>query len=258
MYKIENSKDLDITRLQLFFHRGVIYNNQTQNTDMLQIRIIPDMSNIEDPDNNLPYYAPFNPTTIIKGVSEKDSGKESKATQVWVLCTNDFKIGWVFSEANDQYEINEKNVRFPWTFNAFKNHILRQHISTSGWKYEELKVMFSNAPFVRNYDSGGTPETAVSLDVINVRTGERAIMLQSGTSITIMQKGIKLRAGSPDSSPSIIDITPEKIDMVANTISLWGRNSTSLGKHGMQVPGMLGAPTSVDGSPIVPLLDISI
>lgn len=253
----EIKKDVQF-KSQLFFRRAVIYDNLSVKSDMLRVRPIPDMIGFAEED--LPMYSSFNPTTIIKGVSEKEAGNISKATQIWIICTDDYRVGWIFSEANQQYAIETKQVDDPWAFNALKTHVMRQHMKTSGVKYNELKVLFSNARMVNQYDTAGidgSPSTAVGLDVVNVRTGERWMMLQSGTSISLTQNEICLRVGSPDSSPSFLKIKPSGIEMTSDNIAIWGRNATSLGKHGMQVAGMLGAPTAIDGSPLVPLLDIT-
>lgn len=244
---------------QLFFRRAIIYDNMNAKSDMLRVRPIPDM--VGFPEDDLPLYSSFNPTTLVKGVSEKDTGSIDKATQIWIICTDDYKVGWVFGEANQQYAPETKKVDDPWAFNALKTHVLRQHLKESGAKYTELKILFSNARFVNAYDSAGiddNPSTAVGLDVVNVRTGERWMMLQSGTSISLTQNEICLRVGSPDNSPSFLKIKPSGIEMTSDSIAIWGRNATSLGKHGMRIAGMLGAPTGLDGSPLVPFPDLTV
>lgn len=243
---------------QLFIRRAVIYDNMNYKSDMLRVRPIPDMLGFAEED--LPCYPPFNPTTILKGVSEKQAGTVDKATQIWIICTDDYRVGWVFGEANQQYATEATKVEDPWAFNKFKTHLLRQHIGPSKAAYKEMKVLFSNARYVNAYDNAGisgASTTAITIDAVNVRTGERWIMLQSGTSIAIMQDQINLRVGSPDKGPSSICIKPKSIDIIADNIQLYGRKATSLGKHGMQAVGMLGAATAVDGSPLVPLLDIT-
>lgn len=243
---------------QLFIRRAVIYDNMNYKSDMLRVRPIPDMLGFAESD--LPCYPPFNPTSVLKGVSEKQAGKVAGATQIWIICTDDYRVGWVFGEANQQYATEATKVEDPWAFNKFKTHLLRQHITPGNADYKEMKVLFCNARYVNAYDNAGisgSADTAVTIDAVNVRTGERWIMLQSGTSIAIMQDQIDMRVGSPDNSPSFIRIKPKAIDIVTDYLQIYGRQATSLGKHGMYVAGMLGAPTAVDGSPLVPLLDIT-
>lgn len=244
-------------RTQLYFRRAVIYDNLTAKTDVLRVRVIPDMIGYKPDD--LPYYPFFDSTQVIKGVSEKDSDI-TKATQIWVICTNDNKVGWVLGFATSQYSSRTTKVSEPWPFSAFKSQVMRCHLDKNFAKYDELKVLFSNHSLVNSYDDAGingAQATAISLDVVNVRTGDRVMMLQSGTTFALTQNQIYMRVGSPDQDVSFIKITAGAIEITSNQVILYGRNKTSLGKHGMKVCGMLGAPTAVDGSPIVPLMDIT-
>ena len=227
-------------RTQLYFRRAVIYDNLTAKTDMLRVRVIPDMIGYKPDD--LPYYPFFDSTQVIKGVSEKDSDI-TKATQIWVICTNDNKVGWVLGFATSQYSSRTTKVSEPWPFSAFKSQVMRCHLDKNFAKYDELKVLFSNHSLVNSYDDAGT--------------GDRVMMLQSGTTFALTQNQIYMRVGSPDQDVSFIKITAGAIEITSNQVILYGRNKTSLGKHGMKVCGMLGAPTAVDGSPIVPLMDIT-
>lgn len=257
-----NAKDLQDkvnNKSQLLFKRAVLYDNMTAKSDMLTVRILPDMVSYKEED--LPNYSCFNPTTVIKGVAEKDTRNIDTATQLWVVCTEDFLVGWVLMEAQDQYDIRDTEINGAWGFNTFKTHLLRCHLNTDSAEYSELKVLFNNLKFVSAYKEAGISDsgrsTAVGLDVVNVRTGERFMMLQSGTTFAFTQDQIYLRVGSPDQDSSFIKMTAGSIEITSNNVILYGRKKTSLGKHGMQVVGMLGAPTALDGSPLVPLLDMT-
>lgn len=256
--KLEKVNDTVKARSQLLIKKAVLYDNLTAKTDMLKVRILPDMVGFAEDD--LPNYGYFNPTQIIKGVAEKSTGNMDTATKLWIICTEDFLVGWIFCEANDQYNIEDTSVSDAWGFNKFKEHLLRCHLDTDSATYSDLKVLFNNIKAVSAYNeaglsSGTTP--SVGLDVVNVRTGERFMMLQSGTTFALTQSQIYLRAGSPDQHSSTIRIQPGSIEITADNLVLYGRNKTSLGKHGMQLCGMLGAPTGLDGSPLVPLLDVT-
>lgn len=259
-----NLRDYVEKNAQLQIRRGIIYSNMSAKSDMLKVRILPDMVGYAEED--LPNYACYNPTMMIKGVAEKETRDINIATQVWVICTSDFLVGWVLGEANQQYDVEEDKVDDPWGFNTFKTHLLRAHLNTKSAEYSELKVLFSNAKFVSTYTeadigTNSTPANAVGLDIVNVRTGERYILLQSGTTLALTQDTLYMRVGSPkdvnNSTHSYIKMTAGSIEIVADNISIHGKKATSLGKHGMKVAGMLGAPTSVDGSPLVPLTDIT-
>lgn len=243
---------------QLYIRRAVIYDNMNAKSDMLKVRILPEMIGYDASD--LPNYPSFNPTAVIKGVSEKDCRDISVATKVWVVCTNDYLTGWILSEANDQYNIEDPGVNDAWGFNKFKEHLLRCHLNVDTAVYSELKVLFSNVKNVSAYNEAGisnSRKTSVGLDVVNVRTGERFMMLQSGTTFALTQDQIYFRVGSPDKTNSFIRIQAGSIEMTADNIIVWGRHKTSLGKHGFKLCGALGAATALDGSPLVPLLDIT-
>lgn len=256
-----NLKDYVDKNAQLQIRRGIIYSNMSIKSDMLKVRILPDMVNCTEDD--LPNYACYNPTQMIRGVAEKDTKDINKATQIWVICTSDFLVGWVLGEANQQYAIEDSKVEDPWGFNAFKNHLLRIHLNTNSAEYSELKVLFSNARFVRTYADADLyldkkPANAIGLDVVNIRTGERFMMLQSGTTFALTQDTLYMRVGSPDkNSVSFIRMTAGAIELTSDNIILHGRKATSLGKHGMHVAGILGGPSALDGSPLVPLSDIT-
>ena len=245
---------------ELKFRRGAIYSNNKIGSDVLTIRILPDMVGWKKED--LPKYPMFNPTQLIKGVSEEDTKDPTKATQVWVICTDDFKIGFVMAESMEEYDTSVKKILEPYNYKQLFTHVRRQNLNTNSFDYAELKVLFNNQSFVNLYNdkgisSKGGVATATAMDVINVRTGERWYMMQSGTAISIFQNQIYLRVGSPNKKSSTISMTPNKIEIVANEISIYGRKKTALGKHGFKVCGILGAPTAVDGSPIVGFTDVT-
>lgn len=256
---INKLKDYVNQRSQLQIRRGIIYSNMSVKSDMLKIRILPEMVGYSE--NDLPNYACYNPTTMIKGIAEKDTKSIDKATQVWVICTEDFLVGWVLGEANQQYSTEDSSIEDPWGFSAFKTHLLRTHLNVKSAKYDELKILFSNARFVDMYNDAGLgsskPATAIGLDVVNIRTGERFMLLQSGTTFALTQDTLYMRVGSPDQSASFIRMTASSIEITSNNVILYGRTATSIGKHGMHVAGMLGSPSSLDGSPLVPLIDIT-
>lgn len=245
---------------ELHIRQAILYDNLAARQDMLTVRILPEMSGLSA--DLLPNYAYFNPSQVIKGVSEKQSRDVNAATKLWVVCTSDFCTGWVVCEANNQYDTTDTESEDAWGFAKFKEHLLRCRLDTNSADYSELKVLFNNSKTVNLYNEAGIKKndsrsTAISLDIINVRTGERFMLLQSGTMFALTQDQIYFRVGSPDDTNSFIRIQAGSIEMTSDNIILYGRQKTSLGKHGFQLCGMLGAATALDGSPLVPLLDIT-
>lgn len=245
---------------EMHFYRGQIVQNMYKKSDMLRIRILPDMvgANKED----LPLFPMFNPTMVIKGVSEEDTKDASMATQVWVLATDDFTTGYVVAEANQQYPTTSISTVDPYGFSTLYTHASRMKLNTNSLNYNEIRVMFYNSRFkdlytVEGIETKNGVATADYIDAVNVRTGERWWMNSSGTAIAFMQSKIVLRVGSPDSDPSVIDMDTSHIRIESDNISIHGRKHTSLGRHGMKVCGILGAPTAVDGSPIIGFPDMT-
>ena len=257
----------------LIFKKARIYSNCTKGSDMLRVRILPDMEGLEE--DLLPYYAPFSPCTIIKGASElelKSSNKATAATVVWCVCTTDFKVGWILFEANSQYGIEDTQVSSPWGFDSFKTQLERMQIVTNA-DYSELRVNLTTAPISDTFLSAGVTTTATeggtvgsvkkgtaaSLDVVNVRTGERCIMLQAGTCLFLGQGEIFLRVGNPGQESnqgsdraSTIHMTTDTIDFKAKYIKFHPGAFIKLGDlTSAHIPIMYGASTAVDGTPFV-------
>lgn len=244
---------------ELKFYRGSIAENMKIGSDMLKIRVLPDMKNT--PVDELPSYPMFDATKIIRGVSEEDTKDSSIATQVWLLATEDFKIGFVFAEAVEETSTNDTAVDIPYNFNGLFKHLSLMNLDTNSVDYRELKVLYTNNRFqslYANYVSGKkSVDKCDYIDIVNIRTGERWWVMGTGTAFAFMQNKIVLRVGSPNKDHSKIEMDASHIDMVANNISLYGRKHTSLGKHGMKVTGILGSPTAVDGSPLIGFDDLT-
>ena len=242
----------------LYFRRASLVSNSKIGSDLVQVRILPDMVGI--PKEECPWYAPFNPSELFRGPSEEDAdGNTDNSLQLWVVCTEDFKTGWVFGEANLEYHIQSKKVDAPYAYKSLYSHLRRLKMGkTDGFKYPELKILNTNSKHVDMYNAiGKKNDNTKSYDIMNVRTGERWMFMDSGVSFAMQRDGITLRVGSPNMDHSFIRITNSKIEIVSNQIVIWGKNNTSLGKHGYHVVGMLGAPTAVDGSPLIPMLDMT-
>lgn len=247
---------------QLYFRRASLYSNSTLNKDKLKVRILPDMVGLDK--KELPFYGMFNSTELIHGLAEEDTYDYQKSTKLWVLCTSDYKSGFIFSEDNSDNDISSNKSSISWPFKSFYTHVSRMGLNTNSFNYKELKVIYTNTPYYNMFSVSGVTEkksikTAGMIDVTNTRTGERWIMLSSGTCIAIMQDGLHFRVGSPSlDGRSTIDITPNEIYIKSKNIVLDAEH-TSLGRHGMNVAGFQGCiPVAVDGQSIVPLYDVTI
>ena len=245
---------------ELHFYRASIYSNATRHTDKLKVRILPDM--VGEDEGKLPIFPMFNSCELIHGVAEDEVHDYKKSTVVWGLATNDFHFGYVFCEAGPESQISAKKSVALWPYSTFFTHISRMNMNTNSFDYKELKVLYHNTPYYNMYQWGNIKNkrglaTAGCIDVTNVRTGERWIMLTSGTAIGICQDGLHFRVGSPSKDRATIDMTANKIYIKAQNIILDAQH-TSLGRHGMNLAGFQGPiPVGVDGQALVPLYEIT-
>ena len=102
-------------------------------------------------------------------------------------------------------------------------------------------------------------KTSITLDISNIRTGERWWMNSSGSCLYFGQRKIMTRVGSPDHQFSTITQQPNDITLKAKNITLDAEH-LCLGHHGMHLPGMQGLipDTGVGGMSIIPLMDITV
>ena len=129
-------------------------------------------------------------------------------------------------------------------------------------RIEELKVLFDTQPYFQRYKQAGIDaksgvETSYSLDIINIRTGERWFIQSSGTCLYMGQGKIVQRVGSPEMKFSIITQTPSGITLKAKNITLDAEH-LCLGHHGGNLAVFNGKlPVAVDGQTIYPAYDVT-
>lgn len=257
---------MELEHTVLHFHMAAIYSNGKQNKDKVKVRIIPDLLDVNPKD--LPSFPMWNPTELIHGLSEEESGDAGSAERVWVVCTDDYQFGFVLGVAGTSSgPFLEKN-SLTWPYSLFKTHAKRMGTNGNALLYKDLCVLYTNvhsmtrayaagkAEAKMQYATSGTP-AAFILDVVNWKTGDRWIMHQSGTCIYFGQSSLVLRVGSPGKQHSTITQTCDTITIKAKNVVLDGEH-TSLGKHGMKACAMQGViPIAKDGMSIVPLYDVT-
>jgi len=247
---------------ELVFKRASLYSNMEVGSDKLKVRILPDMVN--DPPEDLPILSMFDKTQVIHGVAEEDTGDPNLSTLLWVLVTNDNLGGFVFSEANVDSYIYDSMDQATWPYKIYRDHIQRMNLNINCFNYEELRVNCSNQTHFMQFCKAGIYEkygvkTSITLDISNIRTGERWWMNSSGSCLYFGQRKIMTRVGSPDHQFSTITQQPNDITLKAKNITLDAEH-LCLGHHGMHLPGMQGLipDTGVGGMSIVPLMDITV
>lgn len=245
---------------------ATLYKNGNNGSCKLQMRVLPDMLGWKE--SELPWYPMFSATQDLHGCSEFTGGSQNKATKYWVACTSDYKTGFVITEASSEShtETKKTNSNDSWPFTTFYTHMGRCGLDTSRVKYNELKVLYKNTNLEGSYDktsSGtlgfGAAKPTVCLIVTNVKSGDIWIMHGSGTTVYIGSGKIYLRAGSPNASHSLIEMTPNQIHISADDIIFDPLLHLSLGKAGGNLCATYGLiPYATDGIASVPLPNVTV
>lgn len=247
---------------ELVFKRAALYSNLTYGSDKLKVRVLPDQVGV--PAEDLPIYPMFDKTEVIHGVAEEDTHDTNLSTLLWVLVTPDNLNGFIFSEANVDSYIYEPNEQTPWPYKDFRKHIQLMNLNINCFNYAELRVLYSTQPYFYKFHSADIKNkfgvgTGFTLDIINIRTGERWWMNSSGSCIYFGQRKIESRVGSPGLEHSTIIQQPSDVTIKAKNITLDAEH-LCLGHHGMHLPGMQGLipDNTKGGMAIVPLMDITV
>jgi|GEM_PF-6964483 len=245
--------DEDLDRLH--FYKAKIYDYCGPYDDRLQVRILPQMVNLADSEcGNLPCFPPFFKGQVIMGKTEKDDGYDN-ADYVYCVAVPDFTYGYVLGKSNF-FESSSVSVKMGDSYNykAVENFLDKMQVSFSELEYQNICV--------QSYTTG---DSGMMIDFFNYKTGEKVIMLTSGTIVTIQHSKVFIRVGTPakptgsSTKPySIVDITPTAINIKTPNLIIDAKH-ISLGKHGQKLTGVLGlVPTAVDGQAYSNVSNISV
>lgn len=244
-----------------------LYKNGNNESCKLQVRVLPEMLGWKE--EFLPWYPIFSASQDLHGNSESQCGDQKKATKYWVVCTSDYKTGFVVTEASIESHTNVKQVTDPesWPFQTFYTHMSRCGVDVSRCNYNELKVLYRNTTLESYFDNSGqsgggalgSAKTSMCLIITNVRTGDLWIMLGSGTTVAVNERKIYFRVGSPNAKNATIEMTASEIHMSADNIVLDPLKHLSLGKAGGNLCATYGLiPYAVDGIASVPLPNVTV
>jgi len=211
--------------------RANIYEVLGPKDDRLKVRPLPYFANIDkEEEKNLPNYPPFFRGQVITGKSEKKDG--TKAEQVWIACTPDFQLGYVLGKASAFGENTKSRYAWSYDYNKVKQFLHQRRALPSDFSYENLDVIRWYAS-----DRGGM------IELVNHKTGDWVLMNSSGSVVTVQQKKIYLRVGTPpdpvSSGPvafSMISMTPDKIHMKSPNVEIDAKDLV-LGHHGLNLVG---------------------
>jgi len=208
-------------------YRANIYEVMGPNDDRLKVRPLPHFIGIpKDEEEFLPMYPPFEKGTLVTGKSEKFDGE--KAEQVWVLATPDFQLGYVLFKANPFGENVPKRYAWSYDYNKVKAFVAARRAKPEDFDYDHLDVVKWYAT-----EEGG------AIELFNHRTGDWYLINSSGSIITVQQKRIYMRVGTPPDPMSAGPVGYSSITMNADEIVMDSSNIVMKGRkiilgHGNQ------------------------
>jgi len=227
--------------LQLY--RARIYKKMPPGDDRLQIRVMPFLADLPNPDRFLPKWPPFFQGQVITGKTEADVGQ--LADYVWVAALPDFSVGYVMGLATGYgraYEVFQDSINFTSVLQG----LINRGVASSDLRYENIQVLHRSA----NH-----------LDMVDTVTGDRFTLLSNGTVFSVLRNQIYMRVGTPDSGRtdfSAIRISREEISFATPTFRVKSANIV-LGDKGLNV---LATPTdfatTVEGTSHVPQTGITV
>lgn len=220
---------------ELFIRKAKIYKILGPNDDRLQVQPLPEFMGIKDEElENLPIWPMFHKGTMITGDSIKDHSDET-AEFVWCLCTRDFSVGYILGKVNN-FGSGIKEEKFPdsYSWKDVKTFLQQRQACPLDFDYKNLIVVTFFAS-----DKGGL------INCYNRKTGDWVLLNTTGSVLTVQQKEIYMRVGSPpnpvSSGPvgfSMIRLTGDKIHMKSPNIEL-ECNDLVLGHNSMNLVGTL-------------------
>ena len=237
---------------EFVFRKAKIYDVCGPRDDRLQLQVMPELNGIDESEmEDLPKYPPFIKGEVITGRTHKDSG--DSADYVWVLCTPDLQVGYVLGLANNFGKSTER-WNDSYSHRDVRAFLQQRQALPEDFDYAHIKVVWWNAS-----DKGG------SIHLYNYMTGDWVLLNTSGSIITVQQKQIYMRVGTPPDPPesgpsafSAITMTPDKITCKTTTFEI-DAHTKIFGKHGAQLAAISGrAPSNDNGVPVFPIPDIAV
>jgi hypothetical protein len=218
----------------LHLSKATIYKVLGVGNDRLQVLPLALEGIEEDEMKNLPRYPHLIKGCVLTGKSIKADGKEN-ADKVWIVSTPDFQVGYIVGKCNSFGENTDSKWPYSYNYKAVKDFLHGRSALPDDFKYEHLDVI----RMVMTDDGG-------MIELVNNRNGDWVLMNTSGSTITVQQKKIYLRVGTPPNPVSTgpvgfsaITMTPDKIHMKAPNIELDGKQLT-LGHHNLELAALPG------------------
>jgi len=180
---------------------------------------------------NLPEYPMFFQGEVITGLSRKKDG--DSAEFVWVFCTPDFQVGYILGKANN-FGDSTKKYENSYGYSKVKEFLSARRAVPEDFDYAHIQVV----KWIES-DKGGM------IECYNYLTGDWILLNTSGTILTLQQKRMYLRVGTPPkparpSAFSAITMTADKIHFKSPNIEFDAQDLV-LGHHNLLLSGTLSA-----------------
>lgn len=226
----------------LHFHRARVYKRGKPGDDRLQVRILPQMSDIpKEEEDNLPKFPCLFRNQVLNCRQEATSSEKystngksvdglSNADYVCVLCNDDFTFGYVVCLENAFYDYMSTPHSDSWGFQYIESYINNRGMGDSALDYQNLVVQA-----MPSTDDGGM------IEFYNWKNGNKYIINRSGACIMILQDKIYIRAGSPGQNGaknpfSAIEMSGDKIVIKTKLLEV-NADNVILGHHGQYLLG---------------------
>lgn len=247
--------------MELKIYRARVHDVGKEGDDRLQVRIMPYMADYSDLENdNLPRYPYMFKGQVLTCFTELNPDKATgQPDWVFVAATEDFTVGYVMGLANQFYTCNSTPFLDSYGYKKVQNFISSRGLDTNAVNYDEMvieKWITTSSP---NDLTGGMVE------MYNYKTGEKYIILTSGTCFIMQYDKIYMRVGNPSGSKSPtteafsqIQIDAHQIEFKTELFNVDAKNVV-LGHHGLNIVGTTGSlGVSMEGVDFNPITSITV
>jgi hypothetical protein len=183
---------------------------------------------------NLPRYPALIKGQVVTGRSI-DEFDIDQADSVWIVSTPDFQLGYVVGRCNNFGDNTDTKWPYSYQFNSVKDFLYGRSAVPEDFDYKHFDVRMMVMT-----SKGG------SIEMINHQTGDWIMFNTSGSIITVQQKKVYMRVGSPPDPPesgpaafSAITITTDKIHCKTPNFEIDAKD-VILGHHNLELLGCTG------------------
>lgn len=224
---------------EFVFRRAKIYKLNGPKDDRIKVQVLPELAGLKDEEKeSLPEYPPFFAGTFHPG----DEGDFT-----WVVCTPDLQQGYVLGQSNI-FPTEDKYVKgSSYNYMAIKTFLAQRLACPVDFEYKDIVI-----------DKCVMSQTGGICEGYNRKTGDWFLLNSTGAVITVQQKKIYMRVGSPPIPPSNGPTGFSALTMTTDFTMFKTPNfvvqadTVTLGHHGPALYGLGGPDFGTQGQPFIP------